>query len=458
MSIAFNSLRNIAVRSATVGFILVISVLTARLLGPEGSGVYALVTLYSSVGVALLGGMGTTAGYQISNQRRPVAEVVANVATLALMVGTAALGLLLLAWLVAAWAGNPLPWWVVIVGTAQPGLLLASALTWAFLGADDHRNYSYAILAPSLFTLLLMGGAMALIPHSTRAALLGWLLAQYAVIGWLWWRGRSVWIPLPLSSVTLRSIGALIGFSAWAGLANLISFLNLRADALLTERFLGTDQLGIYSKAVQLVEGLYFISQAVGVAIVARVGAASEADAGLLVARSIRWALTLMAGAGALLFLVADPLIPLLFGRDFAGAVTPFRVFIPGVVAWGAANILATFFTNQLGRPRVPMTIAAIALSISVTLCLVLIPAVGLAGGAIATTVSYTAAITVELVWFRRKTGLGWRSILVLTIDDLRDARHTLSTGLAFLRGDRPVAPAQTPEDPDGETVFRRVP
>src|SRR5688572_22350 len=209
MSIAFNSIRNIVVRSATVGFILVISVLTARLLGPEGSGVYALVTLYSSAGVALLGGMGTTAGYLISNQRRPVPEVVADVSALALVIGTAALGLTLLVWWAADLAGNPLPWWVAVIAAAQPGLLLATALTWAFLGADDHRNYSYAIIAPSLFALLLMGGAMALAPGSTRVALMGWLAAQYAVIGWLWWRGQGVWTPLPLERVSLASMQAI---------------------------------------------------------------------------------------------------------------------------------------------------------------------------------------------------------------------------------------------------------
>jgi len=128
-------------------------VLTARLLGPEGRGVYALVTLYSAIGVALLGGMGTAAGYWISNLRRPVPEVVANVATLALLAGTGALELALVAYWAAGRLADSPPWWLVIVGAAQPGILVAAALTWAFLGADDHRRYSYAILAPSLLAL-----------------------------------------------------------------------------------------------------------------------------------------------------------------------------------------------------------------------------------------------------------------------------------------------------------------
>lgn len=464
MSIALNSLRNIAFRSATVGFILVISVLTARLLGPAGSGVYALVTLYSAIGVAFLGGMGAAAGYHISNLRRPVPEVVANVAALALMAGTAALGVSLIAyWVLGRFVEAP-PWWIVVVGAAQPGLLVGAALTWAFLGADDHTNYSYAIIAPSLFTLVLMAAALALAPHSTRAALVGWLLAQYAVIGWLWWRGQDVWTPLPLAAVSLASMGALVGFSLMSGLANVVSMLNYRADMLLTDRFLGTAQVGVYSKAVQLVEGLYFISQAVGVAIWARVGGANRADAAHLTARSIRFSLVLMTGAGTVLFAGAGIAIPLLFGGAFRGAVAPFRVFVPGVVLWGMANLLAAYYTNQLGRPRVPLLIAALSLAINVALCLVLIPAVGLSGGAIATTVAYGVAIVVEMAMFRRATGLSWRELLLVDGDDVREARATITHLVAVLRGgadQRPAQPVAAQPDPApdeaGAPLFRRV-
>ena len=466
MTIALNSLRNIAVRTATVGFLLLLGVLTARLLGPEGRGVFALVTLYSSISVAFLGGMGTAAGHYISNQRRPVPEVVANVAALALLAGTGALACSLAVYWVVGLSSAFSPWWLVIVGAAQPGLLLGAALTWAFLGADDHTNYSYAILAPSLFSLLLVGPALALFPHSTRAALVAWVLAQYVVVGWLWWRGRGVWSPLPLGAVSPASLSALVGFSVMSGLANVISILNRYVDTLATDRFLGTAQVGVYAVAVQLVEGLFFISQAVGIAIWARVGSASREEAANLTARSIRYSLALMAAGGAVLFAVSGFAIPLLYGEDFAGAVTPFRIFVPGVVAWGMANLLAAYYTNQLGRPRVPLAIAALSLAIALVLCVVLIPTVGLAGGAIATTVSYTTAILVELELFRRQTGISRRELLLVDAADLRDALRTAVAVLAAARraatGQPPPSPPATPDPPPadeatGGPLFRRV-
>ncbi len=456
MSIAVNSLRNIAVRSLTVVFLLLISVLTARLLGPQGSGVYALVTLYSAIGVALLGGAGTAAGRWISHLRRPVPEVVANVAALALLTGTGALAVALAAYWLIGWLGGAPPLWLVYVGAAQPALLVAQALTWAFLGADDHHNYSYAIVAPSLLTLLGMAPALVLFRGSVAAAMLAWLVAQYAVIGWLWWRGRAVWTPLPLGTVTLASMGALVTFSAVSGLANLVSYLNYRVDMLMVERFLGTAQVGIYSKAVQLVEGLWFISQAVGVAIWSRVGAASRPEAARLVARSVRMTLALMALAGLALLALSGLLIPLLFGGAFRGAVAPFRLFIPGAVAWGLANLLAAYYTNQLGRPRVPLAIAAVSLVVTAATGLALIPALGLAGGALATTLGYTAGIVVALDRFHRDAGIARRALLLPDRHDLREAAATVEQVLARLLRRTPP-PAVAEPEPAEEPIFRRV-
>lgn len=422
MGIVVNSLRNILVRSGTVVFILLLGVLTARFLGPDGRGAYALVTVLSSIVVALLGGTGTAAGYFISNLRRPIPEVVANVATLSLVAGVAALAMTIVGYQILALVHDEPPWWLLVAGAAQPGLLLGAALTWCFLGADDHKNYSYAIVAPSLLSLMVMTPVLVLAPGSARAALLAWLAAQYLVLGWLWWRGRAAWTPLPLNTVTLSSMRALAGFSLMSGLANLVSMLNYRADLLLTSRFLGVAESGVYSIAVLLVEGLFFISQAVGVAIWARVGGADQREAAVLTARSIRITLLLMVAAGIVLYGASGIAIPLLFGRDFAGAVTPFRWLLPGVAAWGAANLFAAYYTNQLGRPRVPLTVAGISLVINVLLCLVLIPRAGLAGAAIASSAGYLVAIVVEMWLFRRDAGATWRTLLLVNRADLREA------------------------------------
>jgi O-antigen/teichoic acid export membrane protein len=357
--------------------------------------------LYSSVGVTFLGGMGAALAYEISNLGRPPRAVVTNALALALGIGALAL----LAGLVVAWAVGGGRWWLVVAGAAQPPLLCGAALTWAFLGADDHPNYNRAIIAPSALTLLflvvllgpgrLTGGG----ESSVRLALAGWLVAQCATVVWLLWLGRKRWLPLQPAAVTPAALGAM---------------LTLR----------GVEEVGIYSVAVQAAEGLWFISSAIGVVIYARVGMLPRQEAAELTARSMRHAVFIIFVLGVALALVAGVAMPLLFGSAYDAAVAAFRLLLPGIVIFGLGRIFSTFFTNALGRPRVPLLIASTSLALSLPLCLLLIPWLGMNGAALATSISYTAAMVLAIVIFSRETRIPPRRVLLVTADDLREYRR----------------------------------
>jgi O-antigen/teichoic acid export membrane protein len=423
MEFAVRSLRLLGFRVFTVLAILAITALTARWLGPEGRGVYTLVLLGSSIGVTFLGGMGSALAYEISNLGRPQRAVVANALALALGIGLAALLATLIVYLVI---GDPGLWWLIVAGAAQPPLLCGAALTFALLGADDHRNYNRAILAPSalslLFLLLLLGPGRLTggRESSVLLALLAWLLAQCGTVLWLLWIGRHRWLPLPLRAVTPAGVAGMLTFGMQSGLADLVSFFNYRVDVLVLGAIRGTEEVGIYSVAVQIAEGLWFISSAIGVAIYARVGQLPRAEAAELTARSMRHAVFVIAVLAAGAVLVAGVLMPLVFGAEYDGAVTAFRLLAPGIVIFGLGRIFSTFFTNALGRPRVPLLIAATSLAISVPLCFLLIPSLGMNGAAIATTVSYTASMVLAIILFGRETGIPPRQMLLVDGDDLR--------------------------------------
>jgi O-antigen/teichoic acid export membrane protein len=431
LEFALRSVRLLGFRVFTVAAMLTITVLTARWLGPEGRGVFALVVLASSIGVTLLGGMGSALAYQISNLGRPERAVVTNAVALALGIGL--LAFLGTAVVYLVWDDADL-WWLVVAGAAQPPLLAGTALTWAFLGADDHGNYNRAIIAPSAFLLVFL---LALLGPGQLAgegespvlrALVAWLLAQCATVAWLLWLGRRRWLPAALRTITPTGIVGMLAFGVQTGVADLISFFNYRADVFLLQFFRGAGEVGVYSVAVQVAEGLWFISSAIGVAIYARVGQLSVEEAAELTARSMRHALfiilVLAVGAMAAAWLV----FPLAFGAAYDDAVVAFWLLAPGIWIFGLGRIFSTFFTNALGRPRVPLLIAATSLAISVPLCLVLIPPLGMNGAAIATSASYAASMALAIAIFARRTGIPLRSMLIVTGDDLRGylsfARH----------------------------------
>jgi O-antigen/teichoic acid export membrane protein len=423
MEFAVRSLRLLGFRVFTVLALLAITALTARWLGPEGRGVYTLVLLVSSIGVTFLGGVGSALAYEISNLGRPQRGVVANAVALSLGIGLLTLLVTVVVYLVV---GDSDLWWLVVAGAAQPPLLCGAALTFALLGADDHRNYNRAILAPSVlslfFLLVLLGpGRLAGVEESpVLLALVAWLLAQCGTVLWLLWVGRHRWLPPLVKSVTPAGMAGLLTFGMQSGLADLVSFFNYKADVFILGFFRGAEEVGIYSVAVQIAEGLWFISSAIGVAIYARVGQLPRQEAAELTARSMRHAIFVIAVLALGAVLVAGVLMPLVFGAEYAASVTAFRLLAPGIVIFGLGRIFSTYFTNALGRPRVPLVIAATSLAISVPLCFVLIPPFGMNGAAIATTVSYTASMILAIGIFSRETHIPARQMLLVNGDDLR--------------------------------------
>jgi Na+-driven multidrug efflux pump len=69
---------------------------------------------------------------------------------------------------------------------------------------------------------------------------------------------------------------------------------------------------------------------------------------------------------------------------------------------------------------------AYIALAGNLGLNLLLIPSRGIAGAAMATTLSYTVAAVLLLVFFLRESGLGLSEVLVLRRSDIASWRRAL--------------------------------
>jgi O-antigen/teichoic acid export membrane protein len=436
MEFAVRSIRLLGYRAVTVIVAALISVVTARWLGPEGLGVYWLIVFGSGLAVTVLGGVGSAIAYQISNRGRPPREVVATALALAVGVGLVALLLLGTIYLVS---GDPSLWWLPVIGGALPLLLASSALTWALLGADDHRNYNRAILAPSaltlLFLVLLLGpGQLANGGDSSvRLALTAWLLAQAGTVLWLLWIGRHDWLPPALQAITPAGIGSIALFGLQTGLADVVSLLNYRVDVFILGLLKGPADAGIYTIAVQIADALWVVSSAIGVAIYARVGQLQRREAAALTARSMRHALFILTILGIGAMILPSFVFPILFGDEYSGAIAPTRLLVPGIVIFGLGRIFSTFFTNGLGRPRIPLLIAATSLVICTVLSFALIPPFGMNGAAVATTVSYIVSMLLAIAIFSRETGIPPRRMLILTGDDLRDYAQVARRLLAKL-------------------------
>lgn len=439
MQIALNSLRTLIFRVLYVGLAWVLSIITARWLGPQGNGLYTLATIYGTVGTTLMSGGVAAVAYEISNKGRDSRIAAANVSVLSTGLGMLPLIAALVTWPLLSAHGW---WWLLPVALAQPAALLSAALVGVFLGKDDIKRLNYAYVGPWAATLAVFVVLALLFGRTVRVALIAWALGQLLAAAYSVWLSRPHWSPLALDSVTLERLRGLMRFGVQAGLANLVGFLNYRMDAIMVEVYLGQGPLGVYAVGVKVAEGLWFFSQAIMTASYAGIGSRSREEAAQLAARGMRHSMFIIGLLAVTLLLTAQPLLLLLYGSAYRGAIVPFRWLVPGIAFYGLASVFSAYYTNQLGRPQVALLIAGFSMLLNLGSCVFLIPAFGLSGAALASTLGYSLAITAGVVVFHHDTGLGWREILLVDGEDLRDYLRFARRLTALARPAAPVSPS----------------
>jgi Na+-driven multidrug efflux pump len=88
---------------------------------------------------------------------------------------------------------------------------------------------------------------------------------------------------------------------------------------------------------------------------------------------------------------------------------------------------LATFFAQQLGRPRIPLLFSTLSTILCAALTVVLLPRFGIVGGAIATSVSYCLAFAAAAIYFIRRTRIAPLQLFALSAADLAPYRSLLA-------------------------------
>jgi O-antigen/teichoic acid export membrane protein len=104
----------------------------------------------------------------------------------------------------------------------------------------------------------------------------------------------------------------------------------------------------------------------------------------------------------------------------------PLVLLLPGIVAFAPVKVLAAYLAGA-GLPRLFFRVSTSSLVVTVVLDLLLIPRLGIAGAALASSASYTTAAAVMLWIFRSTTGVPLRDVLLPTREDIRLGVHAIT-------------------------------
>ncbi len=187
-------------------------------------------------------------------------------------------------------------------------------------------------------------------------------------------------------------------------LATLFIFMNYKIDQFFIKFILGEGQLGVYSVAVSLAELLFLIPGSVAGAILGRLynmSNDSPEERRRLTSGTIKvtFYVTFILMVASI---ICTSLIPLIYGKAYSGAILPTIILFLGILFASIGKISASYFQSS-GEPKIHLYITFLVFLVNIILNWTLIPLVGIAGAAIASSVSYTVYGIAYVVIFIRK-------------------------------------------------------
>lgn len=394
-----------------------ISIIIARMLGPQGRGSYGIV-------VALIATLPMVASLGLSYATR-FFSAGGSISRAALLKSTSMIGAILgtvmavgviLAW----WTRHPQAFWPDNLGAVGiTALALTLFLTginrfWTFYMAGRER-YAYNTWFTTAGYLLQAGGlltawwvgvvsldvavAVLLLPAAFRFLLFP-ILARDEL--------RPAWRTPCLSFPELRRM---LHFGSWAYLSGILELVHTQLIIFLLSVMSGLFETGLYTVIIGPASILLLFSSPLTTVLSSRT-TRRIGDAGFArqVAASLRLVFAVTGSAALIGLLLAPTLIPWIFGPAFKGAVMPFCLLLPGYMALALNKVMVQFLFGA-GRPRRATVVSATTAAVTLVLAPILLPRFGAAGAAAAVTTALLCSTVVSARAFLDLSGLRWREL-----------------------------------------------
>jgi O-antigen/teichoic acid export membrane protein len=425
----------------------IIGIILARGLGPDARGDYALFVLSVTL-AGSLGTLGASLGtiYYVGKGTHVVRTLLGNGHFLVLMMG--ALGAITLAGVGLAFEPKAFvegrSFWLYAL--AFPLVLEFVLVTAVLVGSERFLALNISMVA-QVFVLAV--GAVVL-------WIGGWLTIFSILFVWVFSYGVAA--ALALAYIGRREISLrravkpdlpvlkdqlAFGLPGQAGMV--LQRLNYRLDQYVVRAFRSRADVGFYAVATGLAEAVWWIANAISMALLPRLTRMSPERAGTVTPVACRNTLIVSLLAAAGLAATAPLAVELLFGSEFEPAVKPILWLLPGIVTLSGSKVLNSYFFSQ-ARMGVSSIVALVALMVTVACDVLLIPRFGISGAAIASSIAYTASFVVSLYYYQRISGNDPWACLIPKVADI-DLYLDLARRLRKARG---IAAVDTSTVPPG--------
>jgi O-antigen/teichoic acid export membrane protein len=178
----------------------------------------------------------------------------------------------------------------------------------------------------------------------------------------------------------------------------------------------GSAKVAAFGLAMRLTIFLEYPSAAVTSAVAPRLATRSQGEHPdlPLLTESMRYLTMLQMLFTVPLIVWPEGIVHLIFGDKYTEAAAVLRALAPYVFISGLAQ-LATLSVNYLGQAKRRVPLAVVMLAVNVLVDVVLLPRIGIVGGAIGTSVAYAIWVPAHILILRRRVGLRLAPLLATT-------------------------------------------
>ncbi|MGQ9631404.1 MAG: oligosaccharide flippase family protein [bacterium] len=374
------------------------SIIVARYLGPSGRGVFAVLGVIS--GIALqFGNLGLHASntYFVAKDRDVLSKVFSNTLWVGIIVGIiiSAIIIALAKYFPDFAKGIPRTLLLItllvipfqLITLLYQNIILGLQRVIAFNVFEIMLRVISLIYIIFLLIILKKGVKELVIANAAVGFVVCILYLVYA------WRIEKFGF-----TFDFKLFKKMLQYGIKAYIAALLAFMVIRSDMLLVNYFLGVKESGVYSITVQLADLIYMLPITIGMMLFPKISYQDDHN-GTFTMKVTRYTVAIMVGMCVIAGLISKPAILLFYGEPFRGAIYAFRWILPGVWALSIQTIFANYFASR-GMPIIVIISPGMGLVVNLILNLKLIPAMGINGAAISSSLSYALMFLISLMYF----------------------------------------------------------
>lgn len=210
-----------------------------------------------------------------------------------------------------------------------------------------------------------------------------------------------------------RIIKEMFVYGLWSGADNLAEVCTTRLNYFLIQHFLGLGGVGLLDAGTKISESVWNISRSVSFIEYSSVAKTQEIREQKKITLQLfkATACALLAVMGVIVLIPEWVYTQYLFTSQFQGIRSVIFGLSPGIIALGCNSILSHYFIGS-GKVRYSTASSCIGLTTLLPAGYLLIPAYGITGAALSTSLAFIAMFLFSLRVFTRQTTTAWREFL----------------------------------------------